>query len=44
MAMFKVPGLRSLGLKMSSSYARRGLRNLARMAEERAAARGKEVR
>lgn len=39
MAMFKVPGLRSLGLRISGSYARRGLRNLARMAEERAASR-----
>jgi hypothetical protein len=33
MAMFKVPGLRSLGLKISASYAKRGLRNLARLAE-----------
>jgi hypothetical protein len=39
LAMFKVPGLRSLGLKASASYARKGLRNLARMAEERAGAR-----
>jgi hypothetical protein len=39
MAMFKVPGLRSLGLKISASFARRGLRNLARLAEERAGAR-----
>ena len=36
LAMFKVPGLRSLGLRMSGSFARKGLRNLARMAEERA--------
>ena len=36
LAMFKVPGLRSLGLKISGSYARRGLRNLVQMAEERA--------
>lgn len=36
MAMFKIPGVRSLGLKISASYARRGLRNLARLAEERA--------
>lgn len=33
MAMFRVPGLRAIGLKMSASYARRGLRNLARLAE-----------
>jgi hypothetical protein len=39
LAMFKVPGLRWLGLMISSSYARRGLRNLARLAEERAGAR-----
>lgn len=39
MAMFKVPGLRSLGLKISASFARRGLRNLARLAEERVGAR-----
>jgi hypothetical protein len=38
MAVFRVPGLRRLGLKASASYARRGLRNLARLAEERAAA------
>ena len=36
LAVFRVPGLRSLGLKMSGSYARKGLRNLVRMAEERA--------
>jgi hypothetical protein len=36
MAMLKVPGLRSLGLKISGSFARKGLRNLVRMAEERA--------
>jgi len=36
LAMFKVPGLRSLGLKISGSFARKGLRNLVRMAEERA--------
>lgn len=35
MAMFKIPGLRSVGLRISASFARRGLRNLARMAEER---------
>lgn len=39
MVMFKIPGLRSLGLKISGSFARRGLRNLARLAEERAGAR-----
>jgi hypothetical protein len=39
MALFKVPGLRWIGLKISGSYARGGLRNLARMAEERAASR-----
>jgi hypothetical protein len=39
LAMFKVPGLRSLGLRLSASFARRGLRNLARLAEERAGAR-----
>ena len=42
LAMFKVPGLRSLALKMSGSYARKGLRNLVKLAEERAGARGKE--
>ncbi len=36
--MFKVPGLRSLGLRMSASFARRGIRNLARLAEEHAEA------
>ena len=35
MAMFRIPGLRSLGLKISGSFARRGLRNLALLAEER---------
>jgi hypothetical protein len=35
MAMFRIPGLRSVGLKISGSFARRGLRNLARLAEER---------
>lgn len=39
MAMFKVPGLRWVGLKVSASYARRSVRNLARMAEERAGTR-----
>lgn len=35
LAVFKVPGLRSLGLKASAGVARRGVRNLARLAEER---------
>jgi hypothetical protein len=39
MAMFKVPGIRFLMLKISGSFARRGLRNLVRLAEERAGAR-----
>ena len=39
LVMFKISGLRSLGLKMSGSAARRGLRNLIRLAEERAGAR-----
>jgi hypothetical protein len=39
LAMFKIPGVRSLGLRMSGAAARRGLRNLARLAEERAGAR-----
>lgn len=39
LAMFKVPGLRALGLRISSSYARRGLRNLVRLADERAGTR-----
>ncbi len=39
LAMFKIPGLRSLGLRVSASFARRGIRNLARLAEERAGAR-----
>ena len=42
LSMFKVPGLRSVGLKMSGAALRRGLRNLARLAEQRARARGKE--
>ena len=33
--MFRIPGLRALGLKASASYARRGLRNLVAMAETR---------
>ena len=34
LAIFKVPGVRSLGLKASAGVARRGVRNLARLAEE----------
>ena len=44
MALFKVPGLRSIGLRVSAANSRRGIRNLARLAEERAAARGEEGR
>ena len=44
LAMFRVPGLRSLALRMSGSFARKGLRNLVTLAEERAGARGKEER
>ena len=40
LGMFKVPGLRSLALKISGSYARKGLRNLAELAEGRAGAGG----
>jgi len=36
LAVFNVPGLRSLLLKFAGSNARRGVRNLARLAEERA--------
>jgi hypothetical protein len=36
LVLFKVPGLRALLLKVSSSYAGRGLRNLGVMAEARA--------
>jgi hypothetical protein len=36
LAMFRVPGLRSLALKMSGSYSRKGLRNLVELAEVRA--------
>jgi hypothetical protein len=39
MALFKVPGLRSLGLRAGASNSRRGVRNLARLADEGAAAR-----
>jgi hypothetical protein len=42
LAMFRVPGLRSVGRKMSGAALRRGLRNLARLAEQRARARGEE--
>lgn len=35
MAIFKVPGLRELGLKAGGSNSRKGLRNLARLAEQR---------
>jgi hypothetical protein len=37
--MFNIPVLRPVGLRIAPSFARRGVRNLARMAEERAAAR-----
>jgi hypothetical protein len=37
LALFKVPGLRTLALKASSGVARRGVRNLARLAESRSA-------
>lgn len=36
LAMFRVPGLRALGLKASAGVAKRGIGNLARLAEERA--------
>jgi hypothetical protein len=39
LAMFNVPGLRSLLMKVGGSNVRRGFRNLARMADERANAR-----
>jgi hypothetical protein len=35
LGLFKVPGLRSLALRASAGVARRGVRNLARLAEER---------
>lgn len=44
LGMFKVPGLRALGLWISSSYARRGLRNLVRLAEGRTGELGKGAR
>ena len=34
MGLFRVPVLKTIALKASASYARKGLRNLARMAEE----------
>jgi hypothetical protein len=34
LAIFKVKGLRGLGLKASAGVARRGVKNLARMAQE----------
>ena len=39
MAVFKIPGLRALGLRIGGSNSRKGLRGLARLAEERANAR-----
>jgi hypothetical protein len=36
LAMFRIPGLRALAMRASAGLARRGVRNLARMAEERA--------
>ena len=39
MAVFKIPGLRALGLRIGGSNSRKGLRGLARLAEERADAR-----
>lgn len=44
LAMFKVPGFRSLALKISGSYSRKGVRNLVELVEGRAGARGKEER
>ena len=35
LGLFKVPGLRGLALKASGGVAKRGVRNLARFAEER---------
>jgi hypothetical protein len=42
LAMLRVPGLRSLALKMSGSYARKGLRNLVELTEGHAGAGGRE--
>jgi hypothetical protein len=39
LAAFRVPGLRAIGLKISGSFVRKGVRNLSRLAEERAGAR-----
>jgi len=39
MAMFRVPVLSAIGLKVSASYARRGLRNLLKLSQDRAASR-----
>lgn len=36
LALFRVPGLRALGAKAAAGVSRRGVRNLARLAEERA--------
>ncbi|HSJ50004.1 MAG TPA: SRPBCC family protein [Actinomycetota bacterium] len=36
LVLFKVPGLRALGMKASAALARRGVRNLTQLAEERA--------
>lgn len=41
LALFKVPGLRSLGMKASASVGKRGVTNLAGLAEERSASYGK---
>jgi hypothetical protein len=43
LAMFRIPGLRSLAMRASAGVSRRGVRNLARLAEERAG-RGTRVR
>ena len=39
MVAFKIPGLRALGLRIGGSNSRKGLRGLARLAEELANAR-----
>jgi uncharacterized protein YndB with AHSA1/START domain len=36
LVLFKIPGLRALGMKASAALAKRGVTNLARLAEERA--------
>ena len=41
MRVFNVPGLSALAMKASTSVPRRGLQNLAQLAEERATARGR---